>query len=122
VTYAGNLAFAGLLLITVVVEIRLWRRGGRRGDRQGVAEVGRPRTELRWGAGALGSILVAFAIWNATKSAWCDPDSWLQGHAVWHLLCAVSAYLMFRLWASERRPSPQAKPNLASGSTSSRSS
>ena len=90
VTYAGNVAFAALLLVAVVVEVRLWRRPAG------------PHTDLRWGAGALGSILVAFAIWNATKTRWCDPQSLLQGHAAWHLLDALSAYLLFRLWASER--------------------
>lgn len=95
VTYAGNVAFAALLLTAVVVEVRLWRRAG-----SGVE----PRTDLRWGAAALGTLLVAFVIWNLTKSLWCDPWSWLlQGHAAWHLLDAVAAYLLFRLWASERR-------------------
>ncbi|MEP9361596.1 ceramidase domain-containing protein [Nocardioides sp. CN2-186] len=87
----GNVAFAGLLLTAVVLEVRLWRRGG-------------TRTNLWWGAASLGAILLAFAIWNVTKSAWCDPHSLLQGHAAWHLLDAVSAYLLFRLWASERPP------------------
>lgn len=93
VTYAGNVAFAALLLTAVVTEVRLWRRAG---------AVGGPRTDLRWGAGALGAILLAFAIWNLTKSLWCDPHSLLQGHAAWHLLDALSAYLLFRLWMSER--------------------
>lgn len=97
VDHAGNLAFAALLLLAVGTEIALWRRaaGGR-------------RTDLRWGAGALASILVAFAIWNASKGAWCDPHSLLQGHAAWHLLCAVAAYLLFRLWASETVRTPAA--------------
>lgn len=90
VTYAGNLAFAALLLLAVVVEVRLRRRPD-------------PiRTDLRWGAAALGTILLAFAIWNLTKALWCDPHSLLQGHAVWHLLGAAAAYLLFRFWASER--------------------
>jgi hypothetical protein len=89
VDYAGNLAFAALLLTATVVEVLLWGRGG-------------TRTDLRWGVAALGAILLAFAIWNVTKSAWCDPHSLLQGHAAWHLLCAAAAYLLFRLWASER--------------------
>ncbi|MET0766602.1 MAG: ceramidase domain-containing protein [Aeromicrobium sp.] len=97
VDQAGNVAFAALLLTAVVLEVRLWRR--RRG---GV------RTDLRWGAGSLGAILLAFAIWNVTKSAWCDPDSLVQGHAIWHLLDALSAYLLFRLWASERSVEPVA--------------
>ena len=92
VRYAGNLAFAALLLTAVVVEVVLWRRAPVRGG---------PRTDLRWGGAALATILVAFAIWNLTKAAWCDPHSLLQGHAAWHLLDAVAAYLLFRLWASE---------------------
>lgn len=91
VRYAGNVAFAALLLTAVVVEVRLWRRAG-------TAE---SRTDLRWGAASLASILVAFTIWNATKDAWCDPHSLLQGHAAWHLLDATAAYFLFRLWASE---------------------
>ncbi|WP_241153677.1 ceramidase domain-containing protein [Nocardioides pantholopis] len=99
VEHAGNVAFAALLLAAVVLEVRLWRRSA-----------DDLRTDLRWGAGALGAILVAFGIWNVTKRAWCDPHSILQGHAVWHLLCAVSAYLLFRLWASERRPASTPSP------------
>jgi hypothetical protein len=98
VQQSGNVAFAALLLTAVVVEVRLWRRGPE-------------RTNLWWGAGALGAILVAFAIWNVTKTHWCDPHSLLQGHAAWHLLDALSAYLLFRLWASEQvSPSPTSAP------------
>ena len=95
-------AFAALLLTAVVVEIRLWLRAGRTPETE-------PRTDLRWGAAALGTILLAFAIWNITKSLWCDPHSLLQGHAAWHLLDAASAYLLFRLWASERSEEPVAR-------------
>jgi hypothetical protein len=98
VDFAGNVAFAALLLTAVVMEVRLWRRGA----------AGGTRTDLWWGAGALGAILLAFAIWNTTKSLWCDPHSLLQGHAAWHLLDAASAYLLFRLWASERSVEPEA--------------
>ena len=102
VEQAGNIAFAALLLTAVVLEVRLWLRAGR-------AQGADPRTDLRWGAAALGAILVAFAIWNVTKSVWCDPHSLLQGHAAWHLLDAASAYFLFRLWASERSVEPVAR-------------
>jgi hypothetical protein len=98
VDQAGNVAFAALLLTAVVLEVRLWRR-----------REGGVHTDLRWGAGALGAILVAFAIWNVTKSVWCDPHSLVQGHAIWHVLDAASAYLLFRLWASERSVEPVAR-------------
>lgn len=90
VQQSGNVAFAALLLTAVILEVRLWRRADP------------TRTDLRWGAAALGCILVAFAIWNVTKTRWCDPHSLIQGHAAWHLLGALSAYLLFRLWASEQ--------------------
>jgi hypothetical protein len=97
VRYAGNIAFAVLLLTAVVVEVVLWHRA---------PALGRGRTDLRWGGAALASILVAFVIWNVTKSTWCDPHSLLQGHAAWHLLDAVAAYLLFRLWASDTGDTP----------------
>jgi hypothetical protein len=91
VLHAGNLAFGVLLVTTVAVEVALARRGP-------------ARTDLRWGAAGVGTTLVAFAIWNASQHGWCDPESLVQGHAVWHLLGAVSTYLLFRMWASERSP------------------
>ncbi len=89
VHFAGNAAFGLLLVVAIVVEIQLWRRGGARAD-------------LRYGGAALASMLVAFAIWTLSQHGWCDPGSLVQGHAAWHLLGAVAAYLLFRLYASER--------------------
>ena len=37
-----------------------------------------------------------------TASPLCHPDSLLQGHAAWHLLCAVGRLRLYRLYASER--------------------
>ncbi|MXG90526.1 hypothetical protein GRQ65_13305 [Nocardioides sp. YIM 123512] len=84
---AGNLAFGAVLLAAVVVEART------RTDR-----------DRLWLAAALSSLVAAFAIWTtgSTGSAWCFPDSVYQGHGVWHLLCALAAWCLFRLWASER--------------------
>lgn len=86
---AGNLAFAVLLLLAVVVEVVIQRR---------------PDDPQSWGwaLAALGAMVVAFVIWSLSHSGgpWCDPNSWLQGHAVWHLLCAMAAYGLFRFYAS----------------------
>lgn len=93
VHFAGNVAFGVLLVTAVVLETLVWRRG---------------RTEIifRHGVVALGSMLVAFTIWLLSNAGWCAPHSLLQGHAAWHLLCAVSAYWLFRMYASERAPAP----------------
>lgn len=93
VHYSGNLAFGVLLLAAVVLETMIWRRG-------------RTRTVFRHGVVALAAMLVAFTIWLLSNAGWCDPRSLLQGHAAWHLLCAVAAYWLFRLYESEERLTP----------------
>lgn len=84
----GNAAFALLLLGAVVLEVRIMRRGETRARRL-------------FAAVSVGSMLVAFAIWNATQTWLCDPHSFVQGHAIWHLLGAVSAYFLYRYYAAE---------------------
>ena len=89
VNYAGNVAFALLLILAVVLEGCLWRRG-------------ETRRTIGFGCAALGSMLVAFGIWIVSQHGLCDPHSLLQGHAAWHILCATSAYFLYRLYASEQ--------------------
>ncbi|MBJ7359058.1 ceramidase domain-containing protein [Nocardioides sp.] len=93
VMHAGNLAFGALLLAALVLERRLLRRGDSTLDR-------------RWILAAVGALALAFAVWNTAKdgSPLCWPGSVYQGHGIWHLLCAVSAYCLFRFYASERLP------------------
>ena len=99
VMHAGNLAFGLLLLTALVLERRLVARGDSPLDR-------------RWILAAAGSLLLAFAVWNTAKdgSPLCWPGSVYQGHGVWHLLCAVSAYCLFRFYASERPASGEPGP------------
>lgn len=91
VMHAGNLAFGALLLVALVLERRLLQRGEDVLDR-------------RWILAAGGSLALAFAVWNTAKdgSPLCWPGSVYQGHGVWHLLGAVSAYCLFRFYASAR--------------------
>lgn len=90
VHHAGNLVFGLTILAAVGVEVALWRRRD-------------PRQDVRYGLASVGTLLLAFAIWIPAQSgsALCDPTSLLQGHAAWHLLDAVAAYLLFRHYAAE---------------------
>jgi hypothetical protein len=46
------------------------------------------------------ALITAAAVFSAldVSRAWCDPHSWLQGHALWHLLSAASLYALFRFY------------------------
>lgn len=77
-------AFGVLLVSALAVE---WRssRGGRR----------------FLGSGAL-LMAIAFAIWGLDRiRVICAPASLLQGHAVWHLLGALSAACLFRSYEAD---------------------
>lgn len=52
---------------------------------------------------AIGSFLLAFGIWNLDKfKVICYPTAWINGHAIWHLICGYSAYILFKYFASEK--------------------
>jgi hypothetical protein len=90
IDYAGNAAFGSLIALAVIVEaLNAVRRKVKRDN--------------RWGVAALFSFLVAFAVWNLGRndSAFCRPESWLQPHALWHLLFALALFFLFRMYVSE---------------------
>jgi hypothetical protein len=88
VSHPGNAGFAILLGYAAALEVLIMRRPGF-SARRGYAYA------------SLASILTAFLIWNASRAWLCDPHSLVQGHAIWHVLGAVSAYFLYRYYASE---------------------
>ena len=89
--HVGNAAFAVQLVAAVGIEAALVRRRS-------------PHQDVAFGLASLLVLASAFAIWTTGKRghAWCHPESLLQQHGLWHVLCAVSAYLLFRHYAAER--------------------
>ena len=85
---SGNAAFGLLLIVATVLEVLIMRSGAVRA-RRGFAYA------------SLAALCTAFVIWNVTKAWLCDPHSLVQGHAIWHLLGAAAAYLLYRYYASE---------------------
>jgi hypothetical protein len=88
VVHPGNAAFALLLVSATTLEVLIMRR------RESTVRRG-------YAYASLAAILAGFAIWNASRRGLCDPHSLIQGHAAWHILCAVSAYFLYRYYASE---------------------
>ena len=53
---------------------------------------------------ALVILIIAFGIWILDRyKILCIPHSLLQGHALWHLLCSLSAWFIFLYYSSEER-------------------
>jgi len=53
-----------------------------------------PTPAIWWGIGLLtvGGIIGRL---SATGGPWCRPESWLQGHGLWHLAAATSVVVIF---------------------------
>jgi len=63
----------------------------------------RPNVRTGYYVAGLIANIVAFTIWNLDqRGQLCQPDSLLQGHAVWHLLGAVALWFAFLYYRSER--------------------
>ena len=93
--------FGALLVAALVLELACSRRLP-------------PNASIRtgWVIGAVLAFLAAFAIWLPSRSGGplCDPDSWLQGHSAWHLLCAVAAGLLYLYYDSEDASATEGSP------------
>jgi hypothetical protein len=58
--------------------------------------------DWKWGGLSLGFLLLAFLIWNFSGHH-APSNSLVQEHGIWHLLCAVSTFCLFRYYVSENQ-------------------
>jgi len=51
------------------------------------------------------SFFGALLIWGTgvPDHPWCNPDSWIQAHMIWHLLCAVATLSFFNFYRKETK-------------------
>lgn len=62
----------------------------------------RPGIKVVYYLAGIGTKAIAFTIWNLDQhGTLCAPQSLLQGHAIWHLLGAMSLWLTFLYYRSE---------------------
>jgi len=79
VGFPYQLVVAGAVLVIIGTEVHLFRRAG-------------PGAEYRdfWLAVGLMAAAAACSVLDVTR-VWCEPGNhWLQGHAAWHVLSALS--------------------------------
>jgi drug/metabolite transporter (DMT)-like permease len=90
-TLATNLCVAVGVIVLVAAELLARRRG----------------LPVVWNGAALGLAGLALVAWTAgtSDSPLCEPQSWLQAHAVWHVLSALVVWVwVARTAAVDRRP------------------
>jgi hypothetical protein len=99
---AGNTAYAVLIgIVGIVMALEHF--------------FGKTSRQYRWSVLALVSLALAFYIWNLDRAGqFSSPESWFQGHAIWHMLTAVSLGSAAVLYRSEvpinpdsARPAPR---------------
>ncbi len=85
-------SFGTLILLSVILEIVYKYR-----NRKQV------RFENKWAIYTAVSFFSAFGIWNLSLDGrpFYYPDTIFQGHAVWHILCAVATWTIYRYYQSE---------------------
>lgn len=59
--------------------------------------------QIGFGAMAMLSMALAFLIWwqDCTKN-WCDPESYIQGHAIWHVLTGLGGFFVYLTIRTEK--------------------
>jgi len=94
---AGLLAFAALHTAWIGTEFLVGARLGRLGITHEL------RRQRRYFWGYIATNLFALAIWSQSHAGGllCQPTSILQGHALWHVLNAIAATLLYPYLRSE---------------------
>ena len=89
----GSETFGGLITLSV-----LWECVYRFKNRKQV------RFDNKWVFFTALSFFTAFGIWNLSldNRPFYNPNTLFQGHAAWHILCAVAAWTIYKYYCSER--------------------
>ena len=89
IPYTRRYAFAIVLIVALLFEFYFRLKA-------------KPPIEVRWLRLGIGLLSVAYVIWvlDNTRRV-CFENSLLQGHALWHILCAVSVFFLHRYYVSE---------------------
>jgi hypothetical protein len=83
-------SFFGMVLIYIVSQVVVdWRI--------------KPNVLYRYWAASLGVLAIAFVFWILDNTGiTCNPESWYQGHAIWHCLDGLSIFLLFFFYYTEK--------------------
>ena len=66
-------------------------------------KLARSRLQFQWAISAL-MCLAGGVVFHAVDEnrIWCWPESYLNGHAIWHVVCAMALFCIYREMRTER--------------------
>ena len=90
--YAGNAAFGAVCVLGMIFEVMNYITH-------------KPKVQFKYAIYCSVSFIVAFVVWHFgyDSHCFCNPSSLFQWHGVWHILCALSTFFLFRYYISERQ-------------------
>lgn len=90
VGFGGNFIFGVFLIIGLAAELLNHYKN-------------KTSVNIKWGYAGIFVFILSFMIWFTGRDAhpWCHPYSFIQAHALWHILDATALYLIFRFYVSE---------------------
>ena len=95
---ARRYVFAVLVIAAITLEMRARHRN-------------REASQPYWFALAIGTLAIGFIIWSLDITRIiCDPSSWIQGHAVWHMCGALAIWFVF-LYLTSVTPRAHSRKN-----------
>ena len=91
--YAGSAAFGLVCCLGMLFEYLNLKKN-------------RPVVQFKYAIFCSLSFLIAFFVWHFgwDGHCFCNPTSLFQWHGVWHLLCGLSTFFLFRYYISEEIP------------------
>jgi len=107
-THLRLLIFYIFLGLTVIVELYIY--GVRKFNWKKPEWFPSVNRDVKYVLLALATFIIGYIIWNLWQDGGplCDPDSWFQGHGVWHFACAVAEWFVFLYLRSEKVHDPNA--------------
>lgn len=88
--FSGNFIFGVFLILATILEVVNHYKN-------------KTDIQIKWAFFSVATFILSLLIWLTGRNdhPWCHPYSYLQAHALWHILDALALYFIFRLYASE---------------------
>lgn len=90
IKHGGSFIFAVLIISGMILEILNHF-------------INKTDVKFKWAVFTMLTFILSFLIWLTGRNShpWCHPYSYVQAHAIWHILDATAMYFLFRFYLSE---------------------